>query len=60
MKPRQILLLSALCVLSVVNCSASLSYAPFNKLRRQPLLEILFSELFGIRGSSTVPTGAIA
>src|SRR5579859_2336914 len=51
MKPRQILLLSALCVLGVVNCSASLSYAPFNELRRQPLLEFCSgsSYEFGVR-----------
>jgi len=51
MKPRQILLLSALCVLGVVNCSASLSYAPFNELRRQPLLEFcsVSSSEFGVR-----------
>jgi len=51
MKPRQILLLSALCVLGVVNCSASLSYAPFNELRRQPLLEScsVSSLKFGVR-----------
>jgi hypothetical protein len=51
MKPRQMLLLSALCVLGVVNCSASLSYAPFNELRRHPLLEScsVSSSKFGVR-----------
>ncbi len=51
MKPRQMLLLSALCVLGVVNCSASLSYAPFNELRRQPLIEFcsVSSSEFGVR-----------
>ncbi len=51
MKPRQMLLLSALCVLGVVNCSASLSYASFNELRRQPLLEFcsVSSSEFGVR-----------
>ena len=51
MKPRQILLLSALCVLGVVNCSASLSYAPFNESPRQSLLEFcsVSSSEFGVR-----------
>jgi len=51
MKPRQMLLLSALCVLGVVNCSASLSYAPVNELRRQLLLEScsVSSSKFGAR-----------
>lgn len=49
MKPRQILLLSAVCVLGVINCSATLSYARFNE--RQPLLEFcsVSSSEFGVR-----------
>ena len=51
MKPRRMLLLSALCVLGVVNCSASLSYTPFNEFRKEPLLEScsVSSSEFGVR-----------